>query len=102
MDTGFLSRIETENAMRIGETKTTGHGRLAAPEGLPQPAEQCRALVPLAPPAPAREPAMQYRQAAFIAHLLAMKDQHGQTRARRRAEPSEAIAAYRATAARVR
>lgn len=90
--------------MRIGEFKTTGHGGLAAPEGLPDAiaAPQSRALVPLAPPAPAREAPAFYRQAPFLAHLLAAKDRHAQTRERRRAELSEAIAAYRATAARVR
>jgi hypothetical protein len=40
-----------------------------------------------------------YRQAPFLAQLLAMKDQHPQTRERRRAEPDEVLAAYRATAA---
>ena len=36
-----------------------------------------------------------YREAAFLAHLIATKDQAPQTRERRRAEPGEAIAAYR-------
>jgi hypothetical protein len=40
-----------------------------------------------------------YHQAPFIAQLLAVKDQHPQTRERRRAEPDEALAAYRAAAA---
>ena len=38
---------------------------------------------------------MGYRQAAFLAHLIAVKNQHPQTRERRRAKPGEAIAAYR-------
>ena len=90
--------------MHIGEFRNTGHGRFAAPEGLPEAiaAPTSRALVPLAPPAPVREAPAFYRQAPFLAHLLAVKGQHAQTRERRRAEPSEAIAAYRATAARVR
>lgn len=40
-----------------------------------------------------------YRQAAFLAHLIATKAQAPQTRERRRAEPSEAIAAYRTAGA---
>lgn len=36
-----------------------------------------------------------YRQAPFLAHLIATKDHAPQTRERRRAEPAEAIAAYR-------
>ena len=35
------------------------------------------------------------RDAAFLAHLIATRTQAPQTRARRRAEPAEAIAAYR-------
>lgn len=46
-----------------------------------------------------REPAVSpHRQAAFLAHLIATKTQVPQTRARRRATPDEAIAAYRAVA----
>jgi hypothetical protein len=37
--------------------------------------------------------------APFLAQLVATKDQHPQTRERRRAEPKVALAAYRATAA---
>ena len=40
-----------------------------------------------------------YRPAAFLAQLIANKDQLPQTRERRRAAPSEAIAAYRAAEA---
>jgi hypothetical protein len=36
-----------------------------------------------------------YREAAFLAHLIATKAMAPQTRERRRAEPEEAIAAYR-------
>jgi hypothetical protein len=36
---------------------------------------------------------------AFLAQLIATKDQHPQTRERRRADPTEALAAYRAAAA---
>jgi hypothetical protein len=57
-----------------------------------------RSLVVTAPQA-AQQPANNYRQAQFLAHLIATKDQLPQTRERRRAEPSVAIAAYRAVEA---
>ncbi len=62
------------------------------------PAPESRALVVTAPPAAPRTSPV-YRQAAFLAHLIATKDQAPQTRERRRAEPSEAIAAYRSAGA---
>jgi hypothetical protein len=40
-----------------------------------------------------------FRQAPFLAQLIATKDHHPQTRDRRRAEPSDAIDAYRAVEA---
>jgi hypothetical protein len=40
-----------------------------------------------------------YREAAFLAHLIATKEHAPQTRERRRAEPAEAISAYRTVAA---
>jgi hypothetical protein len=40
-----------------------------------------------------------YREAAFLAHLIATKGHAPQTRERRRAEPAEALAAYRTVAA---
>ena len=69
-----------------------------------------RALVVLAPPPPSPTVPTGYRQAPvqvplqvpFLAHLLAVKGQHAQTRERRRADPDEALAAYRATARLVR
>ena len=42
------------------------------------------------------EPPTSYREAQFLAHLIATKDQLPQTRERRRADPAEAIAAYTA------
>jgi hypothetical protein len=42
------------------------------------------------------------RQAAFLAQLIATKQQAPQTRERRRAEPSEALAAYRSAAGLIR
>lgn len=62
------------------------------------PQDHSRALVVQSPVAESSA-AMAHRQAAFLAHLIAMKDQHPQTRERRRADPDEAIAAYRAVAA---
>ena len=61
-------------------------------------APQGRALVTTTPQ-PTVEPASHYRQAAFLAQLIATRDHAPQTRERRRAEPMEALAAYRATAA---
>ncbi|MFA6264479.1 MAG: hypothetical protein WC670_02030 [Pseudolabrys sp.] len=67
--------------------------------GFRDPAETAgRAIVATAPipvgPAPAN-----YRQATFLAHLIATREMAPQTRVRRRVEPREAAAAYRATAA---
>jgi hypothetical protein len=58
-----------------------------------------RALVVIAPVEASQEPIANYRQAPFLAQLIATRDQLPQTRERRRAEPGEAIAAYRATEA---
>ena len=78
--------------MRLDEAeKTAGEGSaLSQAPG--------RALVVLAPTPRSPEASARYQQAAFLAHLLAAKDQHAQTRERRRVAPAEAIAAYRATA----
>ncbi len=64
----------------------------------PARSETSRALVALSPMLPANDAPDAFRQAPFLAQLLAMKDQHPQTRQRRRAEPHDALAAYRATA----
>ncbi len=61
-----------------------------------QPAGEARALVAPAPTPSA--PLPRHRQAPFLAHLIATKDQHPQTRTRRRAEPAQAATAYRAMA----
>ena len=84
--------------MRVDAAKQATSGRAG---NLPQDAAAAehgtgnRALVVLAPAA-TPEPSTIYRQAAFLAHLIAVKDHLPQTRERRRAEPAEAIAAYRA------
>lgn len=86
--------------MAIGgiANKLPANSPRAADLPLAAPATQCRALVALAPPAPVSRASAHYRQAPFLAHLLAGKDQHAQTRERRRVAPQEAVAAYRATA----
>jgi hypothetical protein len=69
------------------------------PRGDEPSAEASRALVTLTPMLAASDTPGTFRQAPFLVQLLAMKDQHPQTRERRRAEPHDALAAYRATAA---
>jgi hypothetical protein len=65
--------------------------------------EPGRALAVLTPAAGPRETsAVSYRQTAFLAHLIAVKDKLPQTRVRRRAEPGEVLAAYRAASALMR
>jgi hypothetical protein len=64
-------------------------------------ASSSTALVPLAAAArhaaaPENETRQSRANADFVAHLIATKDQLPQTRARRRAEPETAIAAYAA------
>jgi len=72
---------------------------MSAPENDKEPAgSEGRALVAL-DPLSGRSGQATHRYAPFVAHLVATKDQHPQTRERRRAEPRDALAAYRATAA---
>ena len=70
----------------------------------PEP-EHCgsegRALVTLSSVNQLPQRAGGYHSAAFLAQLVATKDQHPQTRERRRAEPEEVIAAYKAAIARL-
>jgi hypothetical protein len=90
--------------MRLGEIKRVATRpavftpREAAPEPTEQPAPG-KALIALTPVIDAQETPATYRQAPFLAQLLAMRDRHPQTRERRRAEPNVAIAAYRSAAA---
>jgi hypothetical protein len=93
--------------MRIGDVRQASLGPAALTEGETAPARpESRALVALTPPVQAAAAPTGYRQAPFqvpfLVHLLATKDQHAQTRERRRAEPHEAVAAYRTTAALMR
>jgi hypothetical protein len=94
--------------MRLSQTGPAASKAAAVPRAAedeaqqtaPQAAGESRALVAIAPPPAAQhETAGSYRPSAFLAHLIAMKDLHPQTRERRRAAPHEAIAAYRTTAA---
>jgi hypothetical protein len=89
--------------MRLGEIKKVVQRQSGpTPRGAePVPAEQVpgRALVALTPAAALGKAPEGYRQAPFLAQLLAMKDQHPQTRERRRAEPDQVLAAYCATIA---
>lgn len=95
--------------MRIAATKELAHQRLdmtTPDESRQEPVNQesatalapGRALVPCPPPA-APASISNYRQATFLAQLIATRDHAPQTRDRRRAEPAVAIAAYRAVAA---
>jgi hypothetical protein len=90
--------------MRAGETRRDFSTQAVAAGEPAPPRPESRALVALSPAAPPyqdtpRQGSPRHRQSAFLAHLLAIKHQHPQTRERRRATPQEAIAAYRAAAA---
>jgi hypothetical protein len=60
-----------------------------------------RALLVIEPEREILGSAGNFRQAAFLAQLIATKDKHPQTRERRRAHPTDAIGAYRAVEAMV-
>ena len=88
--------------MRIGEINsvaTRPAGVSVQPNDAGAPAAESRALVAVTPVAASSEPRTSHRLAAFLAHLIATKEQLPQTRERRRAEPAEALAVYRAAAA---
>ena len=90
--------------MRVEAAKQAASGRTGTMARDAQPAHderhaESRALVVQAPTSAHQPLAMSYRQTAFLAHLIAVKDQLPQTRERRRAEPGEALAAYRAASA---
>lgn len=89
--------------MRVGDVREVSFGPAAVAGGETAPARpESRALVALTPPVQAAATPSNYRPAPFLAHLLAVKDQHAQTRDKRRAAPHEAVAAYRTTAALMR
>jgi hypothetical protein len=89
--------------MRVSETRLVAARLAGARHDADEKrgtAAQGRALVAMAPAAAVSEPeAARYRSAAFLAQLIANKHQLPQARERRRAEPGEAIAAYRAAQA---
>jgi hypothetical protein len=76
-----------------------GRAAYSAHSSPAEQAEASRALVALAPVIAAHDAPEAFRQAPFLAQLIAMKDQHPQTREYRRLEPREAAAAYCATSA---
>lgn len=63
--------------------------------------QESRALVVIAAAAENPVHAKGRHYAPFLAQLVATKDGHPQTRERRRAEPVEVLAAYRAAASRI-
>jgi len=63
------------------------------------PIETDHALVPVEPVITATDAPEAFRQAPFLIQLLAIRDQHPQTRVYGRAEPRVALAAYRNAAA---
>ena len=68
-------------------------------ESRPTPRAESRALVAVEPALHSHRPVPVHTEAPFLAQLIANKDQHPQTRERRRAEPEAAIAAYNAVSA---
>jgi hypothetical protein len=99
-----LCWIGTDIAMRLGEVNPSAFRRHEAaghrtePQG-DVPASESRALVTIAPATGTSAGQPAHSDVAFLAQLIATKDQHPQTRERRRAEPTEVLAAYRAAAA---
>ena len=89
--------------MLVGEVNGSqfrqSHGATSEPENGSEPAgPESRALVALDPLLDHSEQPTTYRYAPFVAQLVATKDQHPQTRERRRADPHDAVAAYQAAA----
>jgi hypothetical protein len=81
------------------DTQLTGLTPRGAKFSPAEPIEANHSLVQVTPVIAASDAPETFRQAAFLAQLLATRDHHPQTRERRRAEPREALAAYRAAAA---
>lgn len=89
-------RINATSAGTFGQTDGRGPHRAGA--SAPEPKVESRALVVIEPAAPNEnklDRSMAYRDAPFLAQLIATKTQMPQTRSRRRAEPHDALAAYR-------
>lgn len=90
--------------MRLGEVNSSTPRHHESADHRPEPGgethvSESRALVTLASNADHSDAQPGYRNAAFLAQLIATKEQHPQTRERRRADPTEVLAAYRAVAA---
>ncbi len=87
--------------MRIIGTRAPAVGFASAARGDPRepqaPEAEARALIPVGAAAASERspPLTRHPAAAFLAHLIATQMQAPQTRARRRAEPEDAIAVYR-------
>ena len=92
-----MSRIETSGVMHIGG-KEGAFGDCGKPPHEPNTpaAPASRALTVVAAPVAHEAPVLTRGDAAFLAHLIATKEQVPQARVKRRAEPSEALAIYRA------
>jgi hypothetical protein len=90
--------------MRLGEVNSLvsrrhESGGYRTEPGAEKPASESRALVTLKPAVDHSDAQPGYRNVAFLAQLIATREQHPQTRERRRADPTEVLAAYRAVAA---
>jgi hypothetical protein len=82
--------------MRIGAIGGPAIPRRTADRREPTPETETRALIAIEAPVATDRPLSRARHPAapFLAQLIATQMQLPQTRARRRAEPAEAIAAY--------
>lgn len=98
-----LSCRESRQApsMRTAKTEATDTGLTDSHRSAPEKevvsdvAGRALVVVEPAPAAPEKATAV-FSDVAFLAQLIATKDHHPQTRERRRAEPADAIGAYRA------
>lgn len=94
-------RVEATQQAMLGYTGSPSHdggsagADSAGPDSFAETAVESRAVVATEIPAAMLLMSPVYRESAFLAHLIATKAMAPQTRERRRAEPSEAIAAYR-------
>lgn len=89
-------RINAIGAATFSQTGDQASQEAAAPADASKAAS--RALVVVEPARAAQDRPMAYRDAPFLAHLITTNTQVPQTRSRRRAEPQDALAAYRAVA----
>lgn len=86
-------RVEAAKQATSGQPSDFGREFARERDSVAEHPAESRALVVTEAAVPKAAPV--YREAAFLAHLIATKEHAPQTRERRRAEPSEAIAAYR-------